>query len=276
MNHRSTRRFWISGSQGLAIFTALLLAFLPLFVQAQQLTRFVIVSDTHTGSPDSMYPSFIRLMEEQKIDVIFHTGDAIHNPGSSKQWAEFFRITGEDKTLYLAPGNHDINGKQSLAVYLKHFPAPYYSFADGDTLFVLLNTELPGETGRIAGEQFEWLKGELDRPFKYKFVFLHEPLFSLLFGHGLDRHKEDRDRLHRLFVKQRVSLVVSGHDHIYLRREKGGITYLIAAAAGGNMDHFPKDSDFFRYIVVARKNGGYSFMVKDMGGGEKDEFILER
>lgn len=260
--------------KGLIVLVALFFVFLAFSVHAE-LTRFAIVSDTHVGSPDSVYPAFIHLMEGKGINVIFHAGDAIHNPGNEKQWVKFFEITGQAKT-HLAPGNHDIHGKESLEVYLNYFPKPYYSFTDGDTLFILLNTELPGETGRIAGKQFEWLKGELDRPLKYKFVFLHEPPFSLLFGHGLDRHKMERDQLHQLFVQKGVALVVSGHDHLYLRREKGGIIYVIAAAAGGNLDHFPKDSDFFRYIVAVRKNGGYSFVVKDMGGGEKDEFTVER
>jgi 3',5'-cyclic AMP phosphodiesterase CpdA len=275
MKHGPSRRFSVTGSRGLIVLSVICFVFLPLLVLAQ-VTRFAIVSDSHIGSADSQYPAFIRLMEEQKINIIFHAGDAIHNPGNMKQWAKFFEVTGEGKTLYLVPGNHDVNGKQSLAAYLKYFPKTYYSFADRDTLFILLNTELPGETGRIMGEQLEWLKGELDKPFRYKFVFLHEPLFSLLSGHGLDRHPTDRDQLHRLFVQKGVALVVSGHDHLYLRREKGGITYIIAAAAGGNLNHFPKDSDFFRYIVATRKNGGYSFVVKDMGGGEKDEFTLER
>jgi 3',5'-cyclic AMP phosphodiesterase CpdA len=273
--NRPTSRLRVSGNRRLIVFAAVVFVLLAFSVQAD-LTRFAIVSDTHVGSPDSVYPAFIRLMEEKKINVIFHAGDAIDNPGDEKQWAKFVQITGQGKILHLAPGNHDIRGKTSLEAYLKHFPKPYYSFTDGDTLFILLNTELPGETGRIAGKQLEWLKSELDRPLKYKFVFLHEPLFSLLSGHGLDRHKADRDQLHQLFVQKGVALVVSGHDHLYLKREKGGIVYVIVAAAGGNLNHFPENSDFFRYIIAVKKNGGYSFVVKDMGGGEKDEFTIER
>ena len=52
-------------------------------------------------------------------------------------------MTGPAKKLYLAPGNHDIHGAASLSVYLRYFPKPYYSFAEGDTLFVLLNTDCP-------------------------------------------------------------------------------------------------------------------------------------
>ena len=258
-----------------ALLAILFLVFCPLFAWAE-LSTFAIVSDSHIGAPDSVYPNFIRIIEEKKIGVIFHAGDAIHNPGSLKQWRKFFEITGPDKTLYLAPGNHDIRGKHSLAVFLKLFPKPYYSFSDGDTLFVILNTELPGEEGMITGEQFAWLAAELGKFFKHKFVFLHEPLYPLVSGHGLDRHEAERDRLHKLFVQKRVALVVSGHDHLYLRREKDSIVYIIAASSGGNSRYFPKDSDFFRYITATRKKAGYSFVVRDADGGERDVFSIEK
>ena len=134
--------------------------------------------------------------------MIFHAGDAIHNPGAEpEQWKQFFEITGPDKTLYLAPGNHDIHGKHSLGVCTSSFSLNCTILFRRDTrghLFVILNTELPGEESRIAGEQFSWLSAELAKPFRYKFVFLHEPLYPLVGGHGLDRHKEERDRLHDL------------------------------------------------------------------------------
>ena len=254
---------------------ALLVLVAPLLAWTQPKT-FAIVSDSHVGSPDSVYAAFIRIADERKFDFIIHAGDAIHNAGTPKQWKRFLEITGPGKILHLAPGNHDIHGKASLAIYLKFFPNLYYSFSEGDTLFVILNTELPGETGMITGEQLGWLKTELSKTFRYKFVVLHEPLFPLVTGHGLDRHKEERDRLHRLFVQKGVALVVSGHDHLYLRSEKQGITYLIVAAAGGNMGYFPKDADFFRYIVATRKNSGYGFVVRDLEGGTRDEFAIER
>jgi 3',5'-cyclic AMP phosphodiesterase CpdA len=254
----------------------LLLLLWPLLALAE-LKTFAIVSDTHVGSPDSMYTAFIKIMEENKIEVIIHTGDAIHKPGSTAQWSEFFKITGPGKTLHLAPGNHDIRGKASLSTYLKFFPKKYYSFTDGDTIFILLNTELPGEESRITGEQFQWLKAELQRPFLFKFVFLHEPLFPLFARrHGLDRHKTARDELHRLFVKQGVQLVVAGHDHLYYRTEEQGVIYVIGAGAGGQLEYLSMNTDFFRYIVGTRTPEGYSFIARDMDGGIRDEFAVMR
>lgn len=252
-----------------------LISLLP-FLALADISSFSIVSDTHVGAEDSVYADFIRVVEEKDIKTIIHVGDAIHTPGSIRQWERFFEITGSDRILHLAPGNHDIKDKRSMVVYLKFFPDLYYSFFDGDTLFILLNTEIPGESGMIAGEQLLWLKRELEKPFKYKFVFLHRPLFPVFSGHGLDRFKEARDDLHRLFVKNGVSLVVSGHDHIYNRSVKDGILYIIAAGGGGQV-HFPvlnNTRHLFRYIIATRKNGGYSFIVKDLEKGTGDEFNI--
>ena len=42
-----------------------------------------------------------------------------------------------------------------------------------------------------------------------------------------------RDRLHELFVENGVSLVAAGHDHVYDRKEKDGVTYVIDGRTGG-------------------------------------------
>jgi len=264
-------------SEGTSLIIALALFLVPLFVQAQQYIPFAIISDTHIrAGNNTVYPAFLHKMEGQKINLIIHTGDAIGTPGSASQWTRFLELTGSGKTLHLAPGNHDIRGEASLAVYLRFFPKPYYSFSDGDTLFVLLNTELPEEEGRITGEQLAWLKTELEKPFRYKFVFLHEPLYPLLPEHGLDKYKEARDNLHRLFVTKGVLLVVSGHDHIYGRTTKDGIRYVTAATLGGWLPSSMKSSDVFRYITAARKGDGYSFIVLDMDDNTKDQFTIGR
>ncbi len=260
-------------NRGIVLFLAAVLLVVPAKAFGD-LGNFAVVSDSHIGAPDSVYDKVIRILDRQKIEVIIHVGDAIHNPGRTSQWKRFFEITGQKKTLYFTPGNHDVNDHASYRRYLKLFGKPYSSFTEEDTLLIFLNTELPGEESRITGKQFEWLSHELKRSFRYKFVFLHKPPFPFWDGHGLDRFKEARDRLHELFVENRVSLVVSGHDHIYVRKEKDGIIYVIAAATGGQPQFYRKDTDFFRYIVGTRTKGGYSFLVKDLDGGVKDEFAV--
>ena len=234
-----------------------------------------IVSDSHIGYPGSDYTAFIQAIEKEKIKVIVHVGDAINKPGSGDEWRRFFEITGPGKKLHLVPGNHDIRGEESLRTYLTLFPEPYYSFSEGDTLFVILCTEFPGEEGRIAGKQLAWVATELQRPFPYKFVFLHEPLFGLIPGHGLNRHPETRDHLHRLFVENGVSLVVAGHDHIYDRKTIDGITYVIDGRTGG----IPVPGGIGNghplcYTLATRKKDGYSFTVREKDGTVTDRFSL--
>jgi 3',5'-cyclic AMP phosphodiesterase CpdA len=252
----------------------LLLLLAPLSVRAEY-GEFAIVSDTHVGAPGSAYPVFISNIEREGISMIVHTGDAIDSPGSLSQWAQFFDITGSGKRLFLAPGNHDIRGPKSLEVYLRFFGAPYFSASDGDTLLLFLNTELPVEESRIAGEQLAWLRSETARPFRYKFVFLHEPLFPVIPLHGLDRHEQERDSLHLLFVRSGVSLVVAGHDHVYDRRLKDGIVYVIAGRTGGQAILKSGNGDM-SYLTVRRTGDFYSFETKKMDGEAKDRFTVRR
>jgi 3',5'-cyclic AMP phosphodiesterase CpdA len=255
----------------------LALILIPIYAVAQHQAPFAIISDTHirTGT-NSVYSAFLQKMEKEKINHIIHVGDAIEAPGRTVQWKRFLELTGPDRTLHLAPGNHDIRGDKSLAVYLHFFQKPYCSFADGDTLFVFLNTELPGEEEKIAGKQFAWLKAEVEKPFKYKFVFLHEPLYPLIPRHGLDKYADARDSLHHLFVTKGVSLVVSGHDHIYSHATKDNILYVTVATLGGQIPPYMKRSEVFRYVTTTRNGEGYSFTVRDMEGNIKNRFIISR
>lgn len=238
--------------------------------------RFAIVSDTHLGGPaHSAYAEIIRALDEEGISVIVHTGDAINTPGDASAWAEFLKITGPGKTLHLAPGNHDIRGAASFATYMRLFDTPFSSYAEGDTLFVLLNTEMPGEESRIGPGQFEWLAKELERPFRYKLVFMHEPLFPAMPHHGLDRHRAARDELHRLFVREGVALVVAGHDHIYEKQQKDGVEYVLCGRAGGRASP-GKNGNSMSYIIAERMGASYVLTVRDLDGDTKDRIIINK
>jgi 3',5'-cyclic AMP phosphodiesterase CpdA len=252
----------------------LVLFLIPSVVLGQE-GQFAIVSDTHVGSPNSQYRAFLREVEARGITTVVHTGDALNAPGDEARWAEFLEM-GAGQRVLLAPGNHDIRDRRSFAAYLAAFREPYYSVSDGDTLFVFLNTEIPGHRRRIDGEQLSWLTAELDRPFRYKMVFLHEPLYPFLPYNGLDRHRKARNALHLLFVRKGVSLVVAGHDHVYGRMQKDGVEYVIMPATGGRIPWFMEKTEVFGYVLATRTQDGYLFEVKDLSGRAKDEFAVNR
>lgn len=239
-----------------------------------QLASFAVIGDTHVGQNNRVYESFIASIERHNIDTIIHVGDAIDRPGSAGQWSQFFTITGPGKRLYLVPGNHDRTDAQTRAAYAEYFTEPYRSVAEGDTLFILLNTELPRQNSMIAGKQLVWLESELQREFRYKFVFLHQPVFPAVPSHGLDKNAAARDRLHRLFVQNNVSLVVSAHDHLYQRTTHDGITYVITGGGGGTLWPFAGNGSFYHYIRVLRANSSYVFQIVDFEGKVRDKFTL--
>jgi 3',5'-cyclic AMP phosphodiesterase CpdA len=265
------KSFYSTASRYLSL---ILLSLLPFAVAGRaERATFAIISDTHVGTRNSVYPAVIHALDRQKVEMIIHTGDAVNKGGSRAQWERFFKITGRGKRLHLAPGNHDLRRAGGYEQYSHFFPETYYSFEEEGTLFFILNTELPHEEGRITGRQFEWLKKELDKPGFYKFVFLHEPLFPLVRFRGFDRHRRERDRLHNLFRDNGVSLVVAGHDHFYSRMVKDGITYVIAPGLGGKF-FVPRGKGSFRYILASRMNGRYAFDVVDLSGGLHDHFFI--
>ncbi len=256
----------------------LCLSAVPL-LNAQENT-FAIIGDTRIGQNESVYKFFIQQLEKEKINTFVHTGDVINSAGKQKEWDRFLQITGNDKTVHIAPGNHDMGDAESLLTYTRATgKQAYYSVADNDTLFVLLNTEMPGQHSKITGDQLQWLKGELARDFKYKFVFLHRPVFPTAFGmsYSLDRYKDDRDRLHDLFVRSGVSLVVAGHEHLYNRSANDGIEYVITGGGGAPLlTLWPDHGGFFHYIIAKRTNEGYVFSVRDIEGNTKDQFVIKK
>ncbi len=241
-----------------------------------QLASFAIIGDTHIGQNNRVYETLITSIERHNIDTIIHVGDAIDRPGSAGQWAQFFTITGPGKRLYLVQGNHDRSDAQTRATYAEYFGEPYRSVAQGDTLLIFLNTELAREQSMIAGRQLAWLESELQREFRYKFVFLHEPVFPAVPLHGLDKNAAPRDKLHHLFVRNNVSLVVAAHDHLYQRTAKDGVTYVITGGGGGTLWPFTGNGSFYHYIRVGRVNASYVFHVVDTEEKVRDKFRLSR
>lgn len=239
---------------------------------------FGAIGDTRIGVHETIYNLFLKRMEKEGIHLIFHTGDVINKPGDDEEWKKFLDLSRNKGTIHIAPGNHDINNYRSLEKYKQYIQKPpYYSFSIKDTQFILLCTEMPDAIGKITGTQLEWLKKELQKPFQYRFVFLHKPPFPSPFGnrYGLDRFPEERDILHELFVAYQVNLVFAGHEHLYNRKERDGITYVITGGGGAPLLTFQEEfGGFFHYIIAKRLNGGYVFSVHTMDGIIKDEFKI--
>jgi predicted phosphodiesterase len=244
---------------------------------------FIVLGDNRSG--DEKYQKLVSLAMERRPDFIVNIGDVIDRPGDVKQWDNFWEISRSIIVPYfLAAGNHDIhpNVPSSEKTYRDQVDLPgnelYYSFAEGNSLFVVLDSQLKGQDKRIIGNQFKWLENVImTSTHKHVFVFLHHPLYTNLWkGHhshdSLDKYPEHRDKLQALFAKSRVHAVFAGHEHYYEKRTVDGILHIISGGGGAPMYDREEDGGFFHFIRVTVDGDRVSGEVVDINGRVRDRF----
>jgi hypothetical protein len=244
---------------------------------------FIVIGDNRSG--DDIYRRIVSLAMRQSPAFIVNTGDMIATPGDMQQWARFWEMSRPVTVPYfLAVGNHDIHPKVPFSgkKYLEQVDLPgkelYYSFAAGNSLFIVLDSYLDDQEKMIAGEQRKWLEGVLaGSARKHKFVFVHHPLYTEKnkgkhHGNSMDRYKEERDALQALFVKHKVTMVFAGHEHLYLRKTVDGIPHIITGGGGAPL-YGAEDEGGFHHLVRVRVDGDtVKTEVVDLNGNVRDRF----
>jgi hypothetical protein len=184
------------------------------------------------------------------VRFVVMTGDAVVSGRDVKQWNVSFvdlvnRVTqGPGLPYFLAPGNHDVGTvpdagaaggppldrgaglRNYLAVVGALVPRegslrrlreyPTYAFGFGNTFFVALDSNISGDD-----RQLDWVRGQmegLDRArYRHLVVFFHHPIFSSG-PHGVRAEPPTvalRKRYMPLFRRQHVTLILTGHEHLY-------------------------------------------------------------
>jgi predicted phosphodiesterase len=242
---------------------------------------FIVLGDNRSG--DDIYRKLVGMMTERKPSLIVNTGDQVPDEDNLKDWAKFWKMSKPITVPYfLTVGNHDVNDAKSELFYKKQVDLPgnelYYSFTAGNALFIVLDSYLTGEQKKITGEQYTWLESVLAKSTqRYKFIFLHHPLYpdkdkGRHYGNSLDRYPGDRDKLQALFVKHKVTIVFTGHEHLYLRKTVDGIPHIIAGGGGAPLYAAEKDGGFYHFIVMTVDGDKVSAEVIDIKGKVRDRF----
>jgi predicted MPP superfamily phosphohydrolase len=129
--------------------------------------------------------------------------------------------------FYATLGNHD-SREQRFYKYFNMDGKLYYTFKapKGDVRFFAL------ESTYMDPDQVKWIGDELEKSGEdWKIVFFHHPLYSSAKTHG--SQVKLREVLEPLFVRYKVSLVLSGHDHTYERiTPQNGIQYFVEGSSG--------------------------------------------
>jgi hypothetical protein len=255
---------------------------------------FGVVGDNRPASDTTLQPaaftSIINQMIGENIDLSLNVGDIIYGTGTDSLAQNIAKYDGlfaattpltYSVPMYVAPGNHErLNYANSRAGYEQEFTFPvnnggdmatygehYYSFDNGDTHFIALSTEIPGQEGLITGNQKAWLAGDLaanTRP--WVVVFMHRPLFSGAHGGdpwtntGNTAGQTNKAEIHALFKLYGVDVVFAGHEHFYLHHLEDGIHYFITGGGGAPLSGAPalRTGDILAYA-------GYEHMKMDEG-----------
>ena len=246
---------------------------------------FAVIGDNRAGkSYDDIYRELIAQAMKHNLDFMVHTGDMIRSP--KEEYWEHFKAISKAVTVpyFFVVGNHDVEDKKSEGFYKKRLDLPgnelYYSFPVGDSLFIVLDSKLPGQNHKVIAEQYEWLKGVLSSSGnKHKFVFIHHPLFpdkgrGHHYGESLDKFPKERGRLHALFIKHKVTMVFQGHEHLYLRNTVNGITYIISGGGGSPLYAEESNGGFHHFVLVTVDGDTVSGKVIDSQGTVRDTFTL--
>lgn len=203
-----------------------------------------------------VFSALIRQMALKEVRFVVMLGDMVQlsdvgrvsKNEAEERWKQFtetiFPLSSQIP-WYAVVGNHDETDQEnSLEVYRKIWTLPYnggneedwfnetlYWFDFGNSLFLVLNTEEPGYENSISVQEYFWIQKILEEKgprYRHIFIFSHKPIM------GSNRKivmPKEMD-LHELFLKNKVTAVFSGHDHLYCKIEKEGIRYFISGGAG--------------------------------------------
>lgn len=124
-------------------------------------------------------------------------------------------------------GNHDAQEQRYYKLFNMNGKV-YYSFKapKQDVRFFML------QSSYMDPDQVKWIENELKTSTEaWKIVVLHHPPYSSSATHGSSMSL--RATLEPMFVKYGVSVVLTGHDHVYERiKPQQGITYFVVGSGG--------------------------------------------
>ncbi|MFS0723999.1 Ig-like domain-containing protein [Paenibacillus sp. 1P07SE] len=239
-------------------------------------TQFLFLTDSQGGDA-SQFETWGRTLDKAltympEPEFLLHGGDLIDKSFEQREWNWWFEYAQEEllnTTLVPVIGNHEVNGSNGYGDYLAHLNNPdngpvgsqgiSFSFDVQDTHIVVLNTE-----GSVASfqEQAEWLDQDLaasDK--KWTVVALHQGPYGSTYA-----NTNVQSLWVPLFDKYEVDLVLSGHDHIYLRTyamqgneispDGRGTRYVIGGSSGTKF--YPLTPRPYQEVVFAEREQVYT------------------
>ncbi len=180
---------------------------------------FAAIGDSRTNV--GVWNTISNLANGKNPAFVVFNGDIVDTGSSASQWDAWFDNGTNliaNKLILHAQGNHDV---ASASYYQNIFDLPknntpqtelYYSVDYGETIFICLNSETPGDAA-----QRTWLTNTLAANVnkKWKVVSFHKPFYTV--GPHAGEMNSYWNTWFKDFDDYGVDLILTGHDHLYER-----------------------------------------------------------
>jgi hypothetical protein len=206
------------------------------------------------------------------------TGDNFYSPDGNATQNNFYRperclIDYPGNTWRAVWGNHDLGGPSTGTVLGS--PRRYYTWSVGTTQFFMLDANNPGSSAQRA-----WLDRSLRTSrARVKIVVFHQPAFTS--GLHTDSTSAQRNWV-PLFVRDHVTLVLTGHNHDYEHLKVDGIDYVVTG--GGGESSYPclrtepgalRCVSAYHFLLVSVAGGTVTVQAIRPSGEQLDRFEIE-
>ncbi|MBA2604622.1 MAG: metallophosphoesterase [Acidobacteria bacterium] len=204
--------------------------------------KFGVIGDFGTGSREQyqLGEQMAKLHSTSRFELFVTVGDNIYGSERAQDLVRKFEapykaLLDAQVKFYASLGNHDSREQRHYQPFNMNGRL-YYTFkapTQNVRFFAL-------ESSYLEPAQLQWLEAELAKSTEaWRIAFFHHPMYSSGGRHGSDLPK--RRVLEPLFVKYGVSVVLTGHDHVYERvKPQQGIVYFVVGSSGqlrrGNLD----------------------------------------
>jgi hypothetical protein len=194
--------------------------------------KFAVLGDNGSGD-QGQYDVAVQMVATRRLfsfDFVIMLGDNFYGSQRPADLVQKFDrpykpLLDAGVTFHAAIGNHD-----ALAT-LNYLPLNmagqrYYTFVRKHVRFFVLDTNI------MDAPQLRWFETALQEAREpWKIAYFHHPIYGNAGRHG--SAVDMRLLLEPLFVKYGMSVVFSGHDHIYERlKPQKGIHYFVAGSGG--------------------------------------------
>ena len=204
-----------------------------------EVVRVAVYGDVRGGH--DVHAALVARMAADAPDLVLFTGDLVLRGTDEADWQRFFSIAAPllaTTPYYPAQGNHDVGaGGDRARRLVDRFALPpgppdrpagaaWYSFDAGDVHVVALDSNAYDHEAQRA-----WLEADLAAADGARAILAvtHDGPFS----RGTHGGNDLALRAYvPILVRHRVSVVFSGHDHLYQRGVARGLPYVVAGGGG--------------------------------------------